>query len=653
MNDSLRYRVAAAAGTAATAFIIYLSTLAPSLDFIDAGELAAVAHTFGIAHPTGYPLFTMLAGIWSWLPIGDGVYRLNVFSAFCSAVGVAFFVDAIWHFLGLRPRKMKGSKKGVHHVEGDYERIVIAIIGGLAIALSRTYWRTALSIEVYTLHMLMLGLIFWAASRLLLAMHDDALRSRIPRRLLLLALFCGLSFSNHMSTIFLAPGLLLLPVVLLRKKILKATKLLPAAAAFAAGLLPYVYLPLRAASDPWLNWGNPVTWERIIWHVTGKQYSVWMFSGADAWRQQFSVVTAMIPVDVQYLALVAALAGMIALFRRNVLLGSMLLLFFVTCLLWAAGYDIHDIDAYMLLAFVTLAVWTAMGAAVITRWIAGRISLPLRRPILLGFVFVLPMFGNGGAVSQRGNYLVEDYTRNMFASLEKNALILSFQWDYWVSASLYYQAVENFRTDVIVLDKELFRRSWYLEQTRVNYPELYERSHAEIEAFEIELEKFERNLPYDPNAIEVAFNRLNNSFIDYNYAERPIYVTIEMEEQFAPDYIRVPVGLAFRLYRPEDLPPVEKLPFPELSYRPFQSNDRLPTGLHGMYASMLMNRAVYLHRAGAFADAVPFFLRARDFAPDDHRIRQWEQRNEEAMRANPGWHTPENQGNVQRDIDTE
>jgi hypothetical protein len=222
-----------------------------------------------------------------------------------------------------------------------------------------------------------------------------------------------------------------------------------------------------------------------------------------------------------------------------------------------------------------------------------------------------------------------------------------------VSASLYYQAVENFRTDVIVLDKELFRRSWYLEQTRVNYPELYERSHAEIEAFEIELEKFERNLPYDPNVIEAAFNRLNNSFIDYNYAERPIYVTIEMEEQFAPDYIRVPVGLAFRLYRPEDLPPVEKLPFPELSYRPFQSNDRLPTGLHGMYASMLMNRAVYLHRAGAFADAVPFFLRARDFAPDDHRIRQWEQRNEEAMRANPGWHTPENQGNVQRDIDTE
>ena len=48
-------------------------TLAPSLDFIDAGELAAVAHTFGVAHPTGYPLFTLLAGLWARLPIGDGI----------------------------------------------------------------------------------------------------------------------------------------------------------------------------------------------------------------------------------------------------------------------------------------------------------------------------------------------------------------------------------------------------------------------------------------------------------------------------------------------------------------------------------------------------------------------------------------------------
>jgi hypothetical protein len=42
------------------AFLVYLKTLAPSVTFIDSGELAAVACTLGIAHPTGYPLFTLL-----------------------------------------------------------------------------------------------------------------------------------------------------------------------------------------------------------------------------------------------------------------------------------------------------------------------------------------------------------------------------------------------------------------------------------------------------------------------------------------------------------------------------------------------------------------------------------------------------------------
>ena len=45
----------------AAAFIIYLFTLAPSVVQIDSGELAALQITLGIAHPTGYPLFTIIA----------------------------------------------------------------------------------------------------------------------------------------------------------------------------------------------------------------------------------------------------------------------------------------------------------------------------------------------------------------------------------------------------------------------------------------------------------------------------------------------------------------------------------------------------------------------------------------------------------------
>ncbi|HEX5315198.1 MAG TPA: DUF2723 domain-containing protein, partial [Candidatus Kapabacteria bacterium] len=63
----------------AIAFVIYLQTLAPSVDFIDAGELATVCTTLGIAHPTGYPLFTLVGWVFAHLPIGSTViYRLNI-----------------------------------------------------------------------------------------------------------------------------------------------------------------------------------------------------------------------------------------------------------------------------------------------------------------------------------------------------------------------------------------------------------------------------------------------------------------------------------------------------------------------------------------------------------------------------------------------
>ena len=48
--------------------IVYLLTLSPTLQFIDSGELAVVCKTLGIAHPTGYPLYTLLGRLFSLLP---------------------------------------------------------------------------------------------------------------------------------------------------------------------------------------------------------------------------------------------------------------------------------------------------------------------------------------------------------------------------------------------------------------------------------------------------------------------------------------------------------------------------------------------------------------------------------------------------------
>jgi len=56
--------------------VLYAATAGPSVVelFDDSLEFQLVLPTFGIAHPTGYPLYTLLGGLWSRVlfPFGTG-----------------------------------------------------------------------------------------------------------------------------------------------------------------------------------------------------------------------------------------------------------------------------------------------------------------------------------------------------------------------------------------------------------------------------------------------------------------------------------------------------------------------------------------------------------------------------------------------------
>ncbi len=69
-----------------------LTTIAPSVIQIDTGELAAVQCTLGIAHPTGYPLFTMLGYIFSLVPLPlSKIFQMNLLAAVYCAIAVSVF----------------------------------------------------------------------------------------------------------------------------------------------------------------------------------------------------------------------------------------------------------------------------------------------------------------------------------------------------------------------------------------------------------------------------------------------------------------------------------------------------------------------------------------------------------------------------------
>jgi hypothetical protein len=74
-------------------FGCYCLTLAPTItwehDGVDSGDLITAAYTLGIAHPPGYPLFTLLARVFTLLPVGEIAYRVNLMSALLAAATVS------------------------------------------------------------------------------------------------------------------------------------------------------------------------------------------------------------------------------------------------------------------------------------------------------------------------------------------------------------------------------------------------------------------------------------------------------------------------------------------------------------------------------------------------------------------------------------
>src|SRR2546423_3893330 len=86
---SVRVRLICAAFVFVAAMTLYISTLAPTVTLVDSGELILAAHSLGVAHPPGFPLWVMLAHLVSLVPFGTVASRINFSSAVFAALASA------------------------------------------------------------------------------------------------------------------------------------------------------------------------------------------------------------------------------------------------------------------------------------------------------------------------------------------------------------------------------------------------------------------------------------------------------------------------------------------------------------------------------------------------------------------------------------
>lgn len=405
-------------------FANYLFTLAPSVLGSDSGRFQSKAVVLGIGHPTGYPTYIMLGHLFALLPFGNPAYRVNLSSAVYAAVAVFLLYWII--------RKLTGSA-------------VAAAVAVLAFGVSKMFWSQAVIAEVYTMNAMFLATV----TLTLLAWRE----SRNDKFLLLAAFLIGLSMTNHMTSALLVPSALVFVLLTNWRKVLNWKLDLACVVAGVVGLLPYIYLPIRASMHPPLNYGNPTTLHNFLYLVTGRQFSsdMWAF-GPSELPGRVLMYLRLLHGQYHLVVLLIALVGFFALLRRDPGAAVYLILLGGTALFYALEYKIGDLGAYFIPSYLVIAIWLGMGLAfllsLLPRLGNHRVQIPLAGLILLVPLVFTARYWHYWypSVDQSDNYAKD----HLIAAIEMAPPDAVFIEPYYEQAVNYMQYVEGKRRDIWV-----------------------------------------------------------------------------------------------------------------------------------------------------------------------------------------------------------
>jgi Protein O-mannosyl-transferase TMEM260-like len=549
--------------TGLVVFIIYLTTMAPTILQIDAGELTSVQALAGIAHPTGYPLFTMVGYLFSKIPLPfSTAYQLNILAAIWCSLGVMLFVSTSKFMLDNidkykfvkktvqkndKRARQKDNNKPVDKNKQLPEALIYAasVGGGLFLGLSKTFWFQSTSVEVYSMHIFLISLIIFVLVKAF-TLPDETKKFSLKNKWIVLAIVLALGFSNHMTTLLILPGIAYF--YFLKEKFNSASikqLIIMLLIFFPLLIIIYSYLPIRASQNPAINWGNPVDFERIMRHVSGKQYQVWLFSSTAAAKKQLAYFFNNIPTEFTFTLLISLVGVFVSFFRARKL-SIFLIITFVSTVAYSINYDINDIDSYFLLAYIMLAYFSVFGIIKIYELITLKGYKIQITAVVIFLFFAGEVFINYEEVNQCNTYTFEDYTKALISSTDKNSVVFSYLWDYFVSASYYFQYVEGFRKDVAIVDKELMRRSWYYHQLQTDHPGVIDSMQTDIKLFKDALVPFERSENFNSNLLESLYRKLMTELVSTNINRRSVYFPPEIaENELRNGQFKLPEGYSF------------------------------------------------------------------------------------------------------------
>ena len=425
---------------------------APGVTFEDSGLLAAAASCFGVPHPPGYPLWTIVAGTWVHVlePLGvEPVRATNLLSAGCAGGACGF--------LALLATRLGAS-------------VALGAALGCVPAFSPTFAAQAVVTEVYALACLVQAAFFACA----FAPTQRPLRC---------GLLFGLGLAAHPGTLFLAP--LLLRVALRSGR---RTAVARTVGGVLIGLLTYLAVPLLAWRGPAVSWGGIDGVERLAAHLLRVQYR-----GGPTGDRDAALIFLFEQGPGQWPWLAAATAAVLAalvLVRRSPpALGWWL----ATAATTAAG--LHAAVAYPALTetvqarlagshlplVLVLVALTALGFAALESRLASRLGARVGAGVLASGALALAALGPEPdtplVTDARAARAADTWARAALGEAPADA----FLWVNRLGATdvlgfplLYRQVALGERPDVLLVDRSLLELAWYREQLERREPRLAE-----------------------------------------------------------------------------------------------------------------------------------------------------------------------------------
>ncbi len=397
--------------------IVYLKSIAIDVTPEDSGELATAAYSLGIPHPPGYPLWVLIAKLFSFLPFISIIYKINFLSSFFGALTVSIF----FYFL--------------LNKSNDY---LLSFSLSLTLAFSRIYWSQSIIAEVYTLNSFLLILYLFFVDKLL----------NNFKYIDIVAFFTGLLVVSHYSNI-----LVILPTLFFiwgkyKSKIFKIKFLIE-------GVFPlslYFLLMIRANSNPLINWGNPFNISNLLFHILRLSFGSMVKTTSPTFTLFFKQVQMFFKLY---------------FFNFTFLLGLFLLLLFILSL-----KKIRN-EKYGIL-YLILLFFTSIGIIIVLNFRVTKESFFINRVFFIPFFIIFLYFISFYFSHKRVNYLfvlipmllffinfkynnrskewqTKIYNMNILRSIDYKSNLFTAK-DFSTFPLLYYTKVEYIRPDIKIYD---------------------------------------------------------------------------------------------------------------------------------------------------------------------------------------------------------